>query len=50
VDVKMCLLIGAWHTFLLRGSASASQILRWMLTAIHWTKHRITNERARERT
>jgi hypothetical protein len=35
---------------LLKGSASAWQIQNWMLTAIHWTEHRVFNEGARERT
>jgi hypothetical protein len=50
VDANKCLLTGAWHSCLLRGSTSASHIQRWMLTAIHWTEHRIPNEGARERT
>jgi hypothetical protein len=35
---------------LLRGSASAWQIQKWMLTAIHGTDLRIPNEGARERS
>jgi hypothetical protein len=35
---------------LLRGSASAWQIQRWMLSANHWIEHRIPNEGARART
>ena len=50
VDANKCLLRGAWYISLLRGSASAWQIQKWMLTAIHWTEHRILNEGARERT
>ena len=34
----------------LRGSASAWQIQRWKLTAIHWTEHSIPNGWTRERT
>jgi hypothetical protein len=33
---------------LLRGSACAGLIQKWMLTIIHWTEHRIPNEGARE--
>ena len=44
------LLTGVWYSSLLRGSANASQIQRWMLIAIHWTEHRVPNEGARERT
>jgi hypothetical protein len=52
VHANKCLLTGAFYRYLLRGSASASQIQRWMLTAIHWTdpQWRIPNEEARERT
>ena len=35
---------------LLRGSASAWQTQKWMLTAIHWAEHRVSNEGAREST
>jgi hypothetical protein len=35
---------------LLRGSASAWQIQKWMFTAIHGTEHRVPNEGAREST
>jgi hypothetical protein len=38
------------NSCLLRGSASAWQIQKWMLTAIHWTQHRVYNEGSRERT
>ena len=48
VDVNKCLLTGAWYGCLLRGSVSAWLIQKWMLTAIHWTEHRILNEGARE--
>ena len=44
------LLKGPWYSCLLRGSASTWQIQKWMLTAIHWTEHRVPNEGARERT
>jgi hypothetical protein len=40
----------AWYSCLLRGSASAWQIQKWMLTAIHWTELRVPNEGAKERT
>ena len=50
VDANKCLLMGAWYSWLLRGSVSAWQIQTWMLTAIHWTKHRVPNEEVRERT
>ena len=50
VDAKTCLLTGAWYSCLLRGSVSTWQIEKWMLTAIHWTEHRVPNEWARERT
>jgi hypothetical protein len=45
---KKSLLTGAWYSYLLRASASAWQIQKWMLTIIHWTKHRVPNERTRE--
>jgi hypothetical protein len=32
------------------GRARAWQIQRWMLSANHWTEHRVPNEGARERT
>jgi hypothetical protein len=35
---------------LLWDSASAWQIQKWMLIAIHWTEHRVPNGGARERT
>ena len=47
-DAKKSLLTGAWYSSLLRGSASAWQIQKWMLTAIHWMEHRVSNEGARE--
>jgi hypothetical protein len=49
-DAKKCLLTGAWYSCLLRGSARAWQIQKWMLVAIHWTQHRVPNEGASERT
>jgi hypothetical protein len=49
-DDKECVLTGAWDSWLLRGSVSAWQIQRLMLTVIHWTEHRVPNEGARERT
>jgi hypothetical protein len=48
VDANKCLVTGAWYSCLLRGSASAWQIQKRMLIAIHWT--RVPNEGARERT
>jgi hypothetical protein len=44
------LLTGAWFSCLLWGAASAWQILKWMLTAIHWREHTVPNEGAREIT
>jgi hypothetical protein len=41
VDARKCLLTGALYRCLLRGSSRACQTQRWMLTAIHWTKHRV---------
>jgi hypothetical protein len=38
VDTNKCLPRGAWYSCLLKGSASALQMQRWMLTAIHWTE------------
>jgi hypothetical protein len=35
---------------LLRGSARAWHIVRWMLTANHWTEQGVSNEGVRERT
>ena len=37
VDAK-CLLTGAWYICLLKGSASAWQIQKWILTSIHGTE------------
>jgi hypothetical protein len=50
VDANKCLLTGAWYSCLLRSSASAWQIQRWMLSVNHWTEHRVPNGGARERT
>ena len=50
VDAKKCLLTGAWYSCLLRGSASAWQVQKWMLSAIHWMEHKAPNEGARERS
>jgi hypothetical protein len=50
VDANKCMLTGAWYSCLLRGSASTRQIQKWLLTAIHWTEHRVPNGGARERT
>jgi hypothetical protein len=49
VDANKCLLTGAWYSYLLRGSVSAWQIQKWVLTAIHWTEHRVPNGGGRER-
>jgi hypothetical protein len=45
-----CLLTGALYVYLLRGSARAGQIQRWMLTAIHWTECRSPGGGIREGT
>jgi len=50
VGANQCLLAEAWNSCLLRGSASAWQIQRWMVSANHWTEHRFLNGGARERT
>jgi hypothetical protein len=50
VDANKCLLTGAWYSCLLRGFASAWHIQRWMLSANHWTEHKVPNGGARERT
>ena len=47
-DANKSLLTGAWYSGLLRSSASAWQIQKWMLTIIHWTEHKVPNEGARE--
>jgi hypothetical protein len=48
VDANKYLLTRAWY--LLRGSASALQIQRWMYTAIQWMEHRVPNGGALEMT
>jgi hypothetical protein len=50
VDDKKILLIGSWYSYLLRDSASAWQIQRWILSANHWTEHRVPSGDAREKT
>jgi hypothetical protein len=47
---QQSLLTGAWYRCLLRGSRSDWQIQKQMLTVIHWTEHRVSNEGAREST
>ena len=49
-DAKEPVLTGAWYSCLLRGSARAWQIQKWMLTANHWTDHRALNGVVRKRT
>jgi len=48
-DAKKYFLTGAWYSCLLRGSARAWQIQRWMLTANHWIENRVTIGGVRER-
>ena len=50
MDANKCLLTEACYSCHQRGSTSAWQIQRWILTAYHWTEHRVSNEGARERT
>jgi hypothetical protein len=50
VDAKKCLLTEAWYSCLLRGSARAWQIQRWMLATNHWTEHRVPSGGVKERT
>ena len=50
VYANKSLLTGAWYSCPLRGSTSAWQIQRWMLTAIHWVEHSVPSEGAREST
>jgi hypothetical protein len=50
VDANKFFLTGVWYSCLLRGSVSAWQIQKRMLTAIHWTEHRNPNEGAGEST
>jgi hypothetical protein len=49
VDANNCLLTEAWYSCLLRGSASAWKIQKWILPAIFGTEHRVHIEGARER-
>jgi hypothetical protein len=49
-DANKSLLTGAWYSCLLRGSAIAWQIHKWMLTVIYWTEQKVPNEGAREST
>ena len=44
VDANKSLLTGDWYSCLLRGSASARQIQKCMLTVIHWMEHRVPKE------
>jgi hypothetical protein len=44
------LLTGDWYSCLLRGSACTWKMQKWMLTVVHWMKHRVPNEGAREST
>jgi hypothetical protein len=50
VDVKKCMLKGAFYVCLLSGPARALQIQSQMLTANHWTEWGIPNSIDRERT
>ena len=43
-------LLTAWYSCFLRGSASAWEIQKRMLIAIHWSGHRVPNGGARERS
>ena len=45
-----CLLTEACYCCLLRGSTSAWQTQRWILSANHWTGHSVLNGGARERS
>jgi hypothetical protein len=46
-DIKF--ILGTWYSCLLKSSASAWQLQKWMLTVIHWIEHKVPNEGARER-
>ena len=46
-DANKSLLTEVTYSCLLRGSTSAWQIHKWMLTVIHWTEHKVPNEGAR---
>ena len=48
-DANKYLLRGVWYSCLLRGSATAWQIQRWMLAANHWTEHGDPNRGVRRR-
>ena len=50
VDAKKCMLKGACYSCLLRVSARALQIQRWMLAANHRTECGVPNRGVRERT
>jgi hypothetical protein len=50
MDANKSLLTGDWYSCLLRGSASAWQIQKWMITDIHWTEHSVPNDGPREST
>ena len=50
VDIKKFLLREAWYSCLLRGSVSAWQIQKWMLSDNHCIEHSIPNGGAREKT
>ena len=50
VVANKSLLTRPWYSCLLRGSAIAWQIQKWILTAIHWMEHRVSSEGAREKT
>jgi hypothetical protein len=44
IPLHKCLLTEICYSCLLRGSASAWLIQKWMLTVIYWTEHRVPNE------
>jgi len=48
-EAKKCMLTGAWYNCLLRGSARACQIQRWVLAANHWTENGVPVGGIRER-
>jgi hypothetical protein len=50
VNTNKYLLTKSYYSSLLRSSTSAWQIQRWMLTAYHWTEHRVPNEGAQKST
>ena len=49
-DANKSLMTGARYSCLLKASASAWQIQKWMLKIIHWKEHKVPNEEAREST